>query len=85
MVSVGAYDQGVRRTNIYLSEVQQVALDAVAVAEGRSRSEVLRAVIDRELHLDDDVNLDAALGDMAAELAEEARSLAAADPDLRID
>ena len=85
VVYVGAYDQGVRRTNIYLSEVQQVALDGVAVAEGRSRSEVLRAAIYRELHLDDNVIVDATLGDMAGELAEEARRFAAADRDLRIN
>lgn len=79
------YTSSVRRTNIYLSEVQQSALDALAAAEGRTRSDVLRAAIDRELNLDEDAALDAALADMASELAEESRRLAAADPDLRIE
>ncbi|MGH9067847.1 MAG: ribbon-helix-helix domain-containing protein [Acidimicrobiales bacterium] len=70
------------RTNIYLSETEEAGLDALAAAEGRSRSDVLRAVIDRELNLDGDAALDAALGDMAGELAEAARTLGAGDPDL---
>lgn len=74
-----------RRTNIYLSEAEQVALDARAAAEGRSRSEVVRAVIDRGLNLDHDSSHDAILDELASELAEEARTLSAEDPDLRID
>ncbi len=74
-----------RRTNIYLSEAEQVALDARAATEGRSRSEVVRSVIDRELNLGEDADLDALLGELADELAGEARRLSADDPDLRVD
>jgi hypothetical protein len=75
----------VRRTNIYLSEVEQQALDARAAADGVSRSDIVRSVIDRELNLDKDDQIDAALGDLAAELADAARGLAAHDPDLRAE
>ena len=75
----------VRRTNIYLSEAEQQALDARAAAEGRSRSDIIRAVIDREMNLDEDAEIDAILGDLAAELAESARTSSADDPDLRSD
>ena len=40
---------------------------------------------DRELNLHEDATLDAALVDMASEMAQEARRLAADDPDLRTD
>jgi hypothetical protein len=69
-----------RRTNIYLSEDEQAALDARAVAEGSTRSDVLRAVVDRELNLDEDPEVDAAL---ATDIARRARSLSRGDPDLR--
>lgn len=85
MVYGAVYVGGMRRTNIYLSEVEQAALDALAAAEGRTRSDVLRAALDRELNLHEDVSLDEALADIAVELAEEARRLTASDPDLRID
>ncbi|MGH9062523.1 MAG: CopG family transcriptional regulator [Acidimicrobiales bacterium] len=62
----------IRRTNVYLSEAEQAALDARAEAEGRSRSEIVRTAIDRELNL-------------AEELAERAGELSADDPGLRID
>jgi hypothetical protein len=75
-----------RRTNIYLSETEQAALDARAVAEGSTRSDVVRAIVDRELNLTgEDADLDAALADCAAEIAERARRIARADPDLRSD
>jgi hypothetical protein len=74
--------RGVRRTNIYLSEAEQEALDARAAVEGVSRSDIVRGVIDRELNLDEDEEIDAALGDLAGELADRARKLAAGDPDL---
>lgn len=85
MVHGEAYARGVRRTTIYLSEAEQAAIGALAAAEGRSRSDVLRSALDRELNLDEDAALDAALADVAGELAEEARRLAVTDPDLRID
>ncbi|MGH9306014.1 MAG: ribbon-helix-helix domain-containing protein [Acidimicrobiales bacterium] len=73
------------RTNIYLSGAEQAGLDALAAAEGCSRSEVIRAVIDRELNLGADFALDEVLGDMADELAQRARTLSATDPDLCIE
>jgi metal-responsive CopG/Arc/MetJ family transcriptional regulator len=38
-----------KRTNIYLTESQAAALDEVAHAEGTSRAEVIRELIDRSL------------------------------------
>jgi regulator of protease activity HflC (stomatin/prohibitin superfamily) len=73
----------VRRTNIYLSEDEQAALDARATAEGSTRSDVLRAIVDRELNLDEEPEVDAALADLASDIARQARSLSARDPDLR--
>jgi hypothetical protein len=35
-----------RRTNVYLSEREQAALDARARIEGSTRSDVLRAILD---------------------------------------
>lgn len=78
------YADAMRRTNIYLTEVEQRALDAKAAVEGCSRSDLVRAVIDRELDLDDDAEVDAILSELAAELAETARQLAEDDPDLRV-
>jgi hypothetical protein len=36
-----------RRTNIYLDEEQTVALDAIARAQGISRAELVRRLVDR--------------------------------------
>ncbi len=73
-----------RRTNIYLSAVEQAALDAKAAAEGSTRSEVLRTLVDRELNLDDagSEEVDVALVELASELAERSRELSADDADL---
>ncbi len=73
-----------RRTNIYLSAVEQAALDAGAPAEGSTRSEVLRGLVDRELNLDDSgwEEVDAALADLADEPALRSRQLSADDADL---
>jgi len=83
---VVVYVSAVRRTNIYLTEAEQAGLDARAAAEGSTRSEVVRGIVDRELHLDgaggDD--LDAALCEAAAEIADRARALSIDDPDLHI-
>jgi hypothetical protein len=38
-----------QRTNIYLAEGQAAALDRAAAAEGVSRAELIRALIDRAL------------------------------------
>jgi len=35
--------------NIYLTVTEQAALDARAVAEGSTRSELVRVIVDREL------------------------------------
>ncbi len=73
-----------RRTNIYLTEAEQAALDARAVVEGSTRSEVLRALVDRELNLVTEASgdVDAALAELAGELAARSRQLSADDPDL---
>jgi Ribbon-helix-helix protein, copG family len=47
-----------KRTNIYLGEDQSAALDAVARAQGRSRAEVIRELIDRELSGSGSADLD---------------------------
>jgi hypothetical protein len=72
-----------RRTNIYLSETEQAALDARAAVEGSTRSDVVRAIVDRELNLAEDAELDAALVRAADDIAARARRLGRADPDLR--
>jgi Ribbon-helix-helix protein, copG family len=76
-----------RRTNIYLTEQEQAALDAVATAEGSSRSDVLRSIVDRELNLggEPDDELDALLASLAPDIARRARSLSRRDSDLRSD
>lgn len=73
-----------RRTNIYLTLAEQAALDARAAVEGSTRSQVLRALVDRELNLDTESSeeVDAALAELADELAERSRQLSADDPDL---
>ena len=81
----GCMLESMHRTNIYLSEAEQIALDARAVAENRSRSDIVRTAIDRELNLNEDAALDALLEQLAGEVAEQARRLSADDPDLRID
>ncbi len=75
-----------RRTNIYLSEAEQAALDTRAAAEGSTRSEIVRAIVDRELNLgrEEAPEVDAALAESAGELAAQARALSADDPDLSI-
>ncbi len=75
----------VRRTNIYLSDAEQAGLDARAAAEGSTRSDVIRAIVDRELNLADEADLDILFGQLATELAERARNLSDDDPDLRIE
>lgn len=73
-----------RRTNIYLTAVELAALDARAAAEGSTRSEVLRGLLDRELNLETESpgEVDAALTELAGELAERSRELSAGDLDL---
>ena len=78
------YAPAMRRTNIYLTLAEQTALDARAAAEGSTRSEVLRALVDRELNLESESSeeVDSALAELADELAERSRQLSADDPDL---
>ena len=72
----------VRRTNIYLSETEQAALDARAAVEGSTRSDVVRALVDRELNLAEDAELDAVLLHAAGDIAVRARRLSRTDPDV---
>jgi hypothetical protein len=76
----------VRRTNIYLTDVEQAALDARAAAEGSTRSEVVRAIVDRELNLspEEQTEVDTVLGGEAAALAARSRVLSEDDADLHI-
>ena len=82
---VAVYAVTVRRTNIYLSDTEQAGLDARAAAEGLSRSDVVRSIVDRELNLADEADLDGLFLEFASELAEQARDLTRDDPDLSID
>ena len=50
------------RTNIYLEEAQAAALDQAARAQGVSRAELVRQLIDRGMH-------DSASSDLEADLA----------------
>ena len=72
-----------RRTNIYLSETEQAALDARAAVEGSTRSDVVRALVDRELNLAEDAELDAVLLRAANDIADRARRLGRTDSDLK--
>jgi hypothetical protein len=82
---VTVYAAVVRRTNIYLSDAEQAGLDARAAAEGSTRSDVVRGIVDRELNLADEADIDSVLSELASELATRSRTLAGDDPDLRID
>lgn len=75
------------RTNLYLSDEQERALDVRAKAAGISRSAYVRQMIDREL-ADDlvlDGELEVALGLVADRYHDMVEGLFDADPDLRID
>jgi hypothetical protein len=71
-----------RRTNIYLSDPEQAALDSRAAVEGSTRSDLVRSIMDRELNLTEDAELDAGLLGAASDIAARARKLSRADPDL---
>lgn len=83
-VCSGVYFCRMNRTNIYLSAIEQAALDAKAEAEGSTRSQVLRDLVDRELNLDNegDADVDAVLVELAGELADQSRRLSTDDADL---
>lgn len=76
----------VHRTNVYLTDEEQAALDARAQVEGSSRSEVLRSIVDKALNLTEGTDsIDSGLAEAAREIAETARRLSADDPELRVD
>lgn len=83
---MAVYARRVRRTNIYLTDIEQAALDARAAADGSTRSEAIRAIVDRELNLspEEQTEVDTALGEEAAALAAHARALSQNDVDLHI-
>lgn len=83
---IAVYARRVRRTNIYLTDIEQAALDARSAADGSTRSEVIRAIVDRELNLspEEQTEVDTALGEEAAALAAHARALSRDDIDLHI-
>lgn len=76
-----------QRTNIYLTEDQQRALDAMARIARTNRSAVLRDILDEELFgssgFDDEMR--EAFGRLADGYSELATGLFDDDPDLRID
>lgn len=75
------------RTNLYLTEEQEKALDARARAEGVSRSALVRGIIDRELARAalPDGETEAALLAVAARYHQAIDGLFDDEPDLRID
>lgn len=72
------------RTNIYLTEEQERALDAVAQAEGTTRSDAIRTILDRHLGLDVGDDVYAALADVVDEVDRALDELFADDDDLAI-
>ena len=75
------------RTNLYLTNEQEEALDARARAAGVSRSSLVRSIIDRELARPPALGEDAerALGLLAEHYVQASERLFDDDPDLRID
>lgn len=75
------------RTNIYLTEEQERALDARARVEGTTRSALLRAILDRELSgtVVFDADLEAAFAAIADGYTDLVDGLFDDDPDLHID
>lgn len=74
------------RTNLYLTEDQERALDARARSAGMSRSAIVREILDRELSLPSslDETTQAALTSLAAVYLDEVEGTFDSDPDLRI-
>jgi len=75
------------RTNLYLTEEQEKALDARARSAGLSRSALVRSMIDRELArpLPIEGEVEEALRLLADSYHEVTGALFDDDPDLRID
>lgn len=76
------------RTNVYLTEAQERALDARARATGTTRSGALRAVLDEALATGsgpEDDRIARQFGDLADRYQAVADELFDDDPDLRIE
>lgn len=75
------------RTNVYLTEEQEQALDDRARREGTNRSAVLRDIIDRDLARTSPIDPEAAaaLAELAELYDEITDGLFDDDPDLRIE
>ncbi|MBV9659575.1 MAG: ribbon-helix-helix protein, CopG family [Acidimicrobiales bacterium] len=75
------------RTNLYLTDEQERALDARARAEGVSRSALVRSIIDRELAMTPaiDVEMEKLFGELADVYHESTNGMFDADADLRIE
>jgi hypothetical protein len=74
------------RTNLYLTEDQERALDARARSARVSRSAIVREILDRELSLPSslDETTQAALASLAEIYLDEVEGMFDDDPDLRI-
>lgn len=72
------------RTNIYLTEEQERALDAVARAEGTTRSDAIRTILDRHLGFEVNDEVYATLADVVDEVDRALDELFADDDDLAI-
>lgn len=74
------------RTNIYLTEEQELALDFRARLKGTTRSAVLRQIIDADLGTGQpDSGIECAFAELADHYDELVIGLFDDDPDLRID
>jgi Ribbon-helix-helix protein, copG family len=75
------------RTNLYLTDAQERALDQQARAEGVSRSALVRSIIDRELARS--ASIDSEVEDALRSLADHYHKTIGAtlhdDPDLAVD
>ncbi len=75
------------RTNIYLEQAQAVALDHAARAQGISRAELVRQLIDKGIHESGSSNLESDLAAIDASFGTlshgDARSVIARAPDER--
>lgn len=72
------------RTNIYLTEEQERALDALARAEGTTRSEAIRNILDKHLIIGKDDGAYVALVEVIEEVDRALDDLFVDDEDLAI-
>lgn len=82
---MAAYVRRVIRPNIHLTEAEEVGLDATAEAEGSTRSDVVRSIVDRALNNAGDADTDALVVEPAPDPAELARERVVDVPEPRID